>query len=181
MRRRHLASAGLAVCLATALPAHAGTTRYYFDPVGRLIGSLQDDGSDRTSRTDTADNINFVHQFGTAPAVSQDTLQSGGIQIADQGLTSTDGRFHLAIQDDGNLVVYEGSTALWAANTSGHLPGYLIMQSDGNLVFYGPDDSVIWQSQTSGYPNSHLNMATDGNLIIYQGSTVVWQSGSGGH
>lgn len=180
--RLSAASLILAVALFVAPLGHAGTTNYYYDPVGRLLGETQTDGLNRTSQNDSADNPSYLHVFPTAPATAQATLQSGGIEVVGQGLTSNDGRFHLAIQSDGNLVVYQGSsTVLWAANTSGHQPGYLVMQTDGNLVFYGPDDSLIWQSQTSGYPNSHLYLGSDGNLIVYQNSTVTWSSNTGGH
>jgi hypothetical protein len=29
--------------------------------------------------------------------------------------------------------------------------------------------------------NSQLIMQSDGNLVLYNGSTVYWQSGTGGH
>jgi hypothetical protein len=48
------------------------------------------------------------------------------------------------------------------------------MQSDGNLVVYGPA-GAIWATGTAG-PNSHLSMQADGNLVLY--SSTVSPSGA---
>ena len=40
------------------------------------------------------------------------------------------------MQGDGNLVIYEGSKALWASHTNGHPGAYFAVQDDGNIVVY---------------------------------------------
>ena len=99
-----------------------------------------------------------------------------------QTLVSCDQRFTLIEQaTDGNLVVYEGSTALWSASTSGHAGAYAVMQGDGNFVVYD-GGTALWSSQTSGNPGAWLAMQTDGNLVVYSASNVaLWSSGTGGH
>lgn len=63
------------------------------------------------------------------------------------------GPFHLVLQKDHNLVLYdseEENRALWASGTKGRGKGEckLIMQDDGNLVLYDKDEAAIWSSDT---------------------------------
>ena len=68
----------------------------------------------------------------------------------------------------------------------------LILQTDGNLVLYGIDDTslpgdltltnatytnAIWASGTSGKGAVRCNMQTDGNLVLYDNSShALWNS-----
>lgn len=56
---------------------------------------------------------------------------------------------------------------------------FVIMQGDGNLVFYG-DSSYnypLWESSTHIYPGAYLNMQNDGNLVIYDANDQpVWSA-----
>lgn len=59
---------------------------------------------------------------------------------------------YLAVQRDGNLVVYgDHEQPLWASNSGNHEDAeyYVQIQLDGNLVIYTPDDAPIWASQTN--------------------------------
>lgn len=57
---------------------------------------------------------------------------------------------------DGNLVLYNGSSVVWALNSSGGVPagpdGSLAVQNDGNLVGYTTFGRPVWQrtDSTSG-------------------------------
>ena len=66
----------------------------------------------------------------------------------------------LAFQSDGNLVLYSGSTVLWASNTA-TTSGYLNFQVDGNVVIYNGNGSAVWASKTGGhgYPNYSLRLS----------------------
>lgn len=117
----------------------------------------------------------------------------------------------LAVQNNGNVVISDTeSHPLWATNTvvpaapaaptqagrllpgQGLLPGQsirsadgrfsLIMQSDANLVLYGPDHQSLWASGTSGHGDVwDVIMQTDGNLVIYDGhSHPLWASNTNG-
>lgn len=63
-----------------------------------------------------------------------------------------EGPWHLRMQADGNLVVYDsGDEATWASDTNGkgEAPYKLKMQDDGNLVIYDSQKEVIWASNTN--------------------------------
>src|SRR5690242_4348055 len=77
--------------------------------------------------------------------------------------------FVLALQADGNLVVYtQRGLPLWASNTAGHVDvWYLQMGPDGNLVLRDQDDQAVWASRTDGHPGAWAIMQDDGNFVIY--------------
>jgi hypothetical protein len=85
--------------------------------------------------------------------------------------------FMFAVQDDGNLVVYQdGGEPLWASDTCGIDARELIMQEDGNLVLYANDGSAAWASGTDGRgKNNRVAMQDDGNLVMYnQSNKPIW-------
>lgn len=110
-------------------------------------------------------------------------LNPGQVLVTGQQLTSCDGRFVLKMQPNGNLVLYSGSTQLWATNTSSGKVA--IMQGDGNFVLYdgtvaGPYTigNALWSSQTWGNPGAWLALQNDGNLVVYPayGGAALWAS-----
>jgi hypothetical protein len=103
-------------------------------------------------------------------------LPTNSVKYATWTMYSCDNRFMLAMQNDGNLVVYEGSRALWASNTAGYHPGARVaMQGDGNLVLYD-NYGAYWATYRYG-ANAYLAMQTDGNLVVYSGSgQPLWAS-----
>ncbi|MGH3380912.1 MAG: hypothetical protein ACRDP6_39870 [Actinoallomurus sp.] len=60
--------------------------------------------------------------------------------------TTGSGVFSL-MQTDGNLVVYRGTKPLWSTGTGGHAGATLAVQDDGNLVVYGKDKKPLWSSK----------------------------------
>jgi hypothetical protein len=120
---------------------------------------------------------------------------------------------HLTVQDDGNVVIYNvNNTAIWATNTvvpqlpslpapnsselvagQGLFPGTSVkssngrftftLQTDGNVVLYGPQNQPLWASNTNGHDNPwSLFMQNDGNLVAYDTHNgVIWASGTEGH
>lgn len=60
--------------------------------------------------------------------------------------TTGSGVFAL-MQTDGNFVVYQGTKPLWSSNTAGNPGASLAVQDDGNLVVYGKDHRVLWASR----------------------------------
>lgn len=110
----------------------------------------------------------------------------------DNCLVSSDKRFYLCMQNDGNLVIYKGVNAhnrhaIWASNTmnKGSHPHRLIMQKDGNLVIYDSQNNPIWATNTHdrGATNAFMVIQSDGNFVVYNSSPVspLWASGTHGH
>ncbi len=109
------------------------------------------------------------------PAAQGDDMQPGEVLYPDQSITSASGRYRFIYQDDGNLVLYDGGTALWASGTDGRPVGVCIMQGDGNLVIYARGGDPIWSSDTWQHPGSRLVVQDDGNVVIYRpDGTAVW-------
>ena len=124
----------------------------------------------RTSNIDTlqTDDINGARAIYGGAAIS-DTLSAGGRLTAGQWLASSNRRYRLVYQTDGNLVLMddEDAVALWSSGTSGTSTGQVLMQSDGNLVVYDAQGSGLWASGTVGNPNARLLVQNDGNLVMY--------------
>jgi hypothetical protein len=104
-----------------------------------------------------------------------DDMQPGEVLNPDQSITSANGRYRFIYQGDGNLVLYDGGTPLWASGTDGRPVGVCIMQGDGNLVIYARGGQPIWSSDTWQHPGSRLVVQDDGNVVIYRpDGTPVW-------
>ena len=115
-------------------------------------------------------------------------------------------------QNDGNQVIYgPGGQVLWASNTlvpitpdkptegdrlqsnQGLMPGEsivsadmgfkLVLQSDGNLVQYGKNDTALWATNTQGHNDIWaVFMQTDGNLVVRDTHCQpLWASRTNGH
>jgi len=93
-----------------------------------------------------------------------------------QLVASDSGRFLLAMQGDGNLVVYDRTTGpVWASYTN--TPGsYLEVQGDGNVVVYDLSGRAVWATMTSSPTPVKLVLQDDGNLVLYAGARALWDS-----
>jgi Trypsin len=49
---------------------------------------------------------------------------------------------------DGNFGLFNGNALKWESKTSGNHGAYIVMQSDGNLVIYKEDSTILWASHT---------------------------------
>ncbi|MDF3291444.1 hypothetical protein [Streptomyces silvisoli] len=141
--------------------------------------------------TDAQENIHiFDPHVPASPA-------SGGVLLPNQRLNSgdslTSGSVRLVMQADGNLVAHlkTGGTsapAVWASGTHGHPGAYTVMQPDGDLVVYGPNDGpgtggALWSSNTGGNAGAYAVLQDDGNLVVYRQASAdsrnaLWSSGS---
>jgi GH25 family lysozyme M1 (1,4-beta-N-acetylmuramidase) len=122
----------------------------------------------------------FVMQPPAKP--SGCSAMTGGFGIvAGESFTSCDGHYALAMQTDGNLVLYHGGKgAIWQSLTAGSTGYAAIMQTDGNLVVYGQRGNALFQTKTYGHAGARLDVQTDGNLVIYQASTPLWSTHTSG-
>lgn len=104
-------------------------------------------------------------------------LNAGEALAAGESLTSCDGDVTLAMQTDGNLVVYGPPGALWSSGTAGTPANVAVMQGDGNFVVYA-GNTAYWSSGTDGNPGAHLVVQDDGNVVIYVGGSAKWSTGT---
>jgi hypothetical protein len=115
-----------------------------------------------------------------------------------QEMDSPNGRFRATMQTDGNFVIYDRGSAIWATGTqgTGRPPYRLAVQPDGNLVIYGSSANDVslggygvctansaciatWATGTQGSGSAPytLKMQDDGNLVLYDStSRAVWAS-----
>lgn len=116
----------------------------------------------------------LVHEYDPPPC---GVLKAGAALAVDQALTSCDGRFRLAMQGDGNLVLYMGSTPLWFTRTNGKAVSGAFMQTDGNFVLYATNGTPLFNTGTYGAVNAYLRLQNDGNLVVYDGNFAArWSS-----
>ncbi len=115
----------------------------------------------------------------------------------------------LAMQGDGNLVLYTNGKPTFSTNTWGHPGAFVQLQDDRNLVVYGPDNKPLWASntvmdnmssfyidpsnneqgeldpgwtmQSSGARKYKMIMQPDGNLVLYSPTRAIWASGTNGN
>lgn len=137
------------------------------NPEGKLV--LQDDGNLVIYRGHEA-------LWHTNTFVRDTRLDPGEVLAAGESIVSSDDRYRLAMQQDGNLVLYgPQAKAMWSSNTF-KAGSKAVMQQDGNLVVYDGGGKPVWSSGTAGRAGAQLVMQTDGNLVMYQGGKAVWHT-----
>jgi hypothetical protein len=115
-----------------------------------------------------------------------DVLQANQQLNVNDQLTPPNGKTHLIMQTDGNLVLYrnDNNQALWASNTGPNpvlppslVPNHAIMQTDGNFVCYNRLGNAFWATGSNGHPGSYVALQDDGNLVVYSpNNTPLWAS-----
>jgi len=121
--------------------------------------------------------------------------ESGATLKQGKELKSCNGKFHLKMQTDGNLVLYKNThhdhhvdntkSVIWSSETNGKGPNAkLVMQDDNNLVLYrynrerGPDYIAMWSTDTQGVGINYASdgvriksavaiLQNDGNFVVY--------------
>lgn len=95
-------------------------------------------------------------------------------------ISSCNGQYGLAMQGDGNLVLYRHpGMSVWNSGTAGYPGAYTAMQADGNLVLQKTGQrapaAVLWHAGTWEYPESSLAVTDDGNLVVRTANGLpVW-------
>ena len=152
------------------------TTTTEWDQLKDLVVATTDHtGMRSTIAYDYADRP--TDQYGPAPAAwfPKGVLSTNSFMYPGGYLMSQDGRFSLALQSDGNLVVYGPSGPVWSSQTGGHAVTHLLMQSDCNLVLYnGATD--YWASNTVGGSYCRTVIENTGQANIYnEAGLPVWK------
>lgn len=137
---------------------------------------MQDDGN---LVLYTSGGIPLWSTFNGRLNAYQERLQVGQTLRTGWSLVSTDLRYKASMQSDGNLVVYNGTTAEFSTGTSG--TNHLDLQADGNIVVCNSQQTHVWDSGTNGYSNTPiLTMRTDGVLALTADSGIVLWTSAGG-
>lgn len=94
-----------------------------------------------------------------------------------RSLVALNGNYFLTMQEDCNLVVYQGdlnnppSTPIWASKTQGKGSDcFLRMQTDCNLVIYDNNYNVVWATMRycpNCFKACALCMQEDGYAVVY--------------
>lgn len=155
--------------------------------VGRADGSVQKLTSDEFGRLSEQKLLGaggtYFGPSGSVPDAGGtyfggnflgDTITAETTLKRGDSMTSANGAYTLALQQDGNLVLArtDDGVALWATNEYGDRA---VLQSDGNFVQYW-GDTPLWQSDTMGQQNVRVVVQDDGNLVLYSGDTWEWAS-----
>jgi hypothetical protein len=139
------------------------------------------------------DDTNMVVYAAGGRAVWWSGYQNGYAHVAGHGvgdLRSLNGRYRLGTP--GNTVdVQDNSTGnyLWMKNcfddprvNCSSTDGRLVLQEDGNLVWYQPGTNggmvAVWSTGTYGMgPTNYAVMQDDGNFVLYDlHGTALWDS-----
>ncbi|MBX3172461.1 MAG: hypothetical protein KF760_33970 [Candidatus Eremiobacteraeota bacterium] len=114
-------------------------------------------------------NSNIISQDQTT-----DTLLPGQSIIVKGRLTSPSGNYFLAIQGDGNLVIYNGNSPIWQSDTRASKVVFSLDQ-DGWLRLKDGNGKTVWKSNTG--TGTSLVMQDDGRLVMFRGSSPIWSVG----
>jgi len=90
----------------------------------------------------------------------------------------SDGNLVLSINAQGTTAALQ-NRPIWAAFTQNQGATQCNMQQDGNLVVYNGAGQPLWNSGTEGNPGAFLVVQDDGNMVIYnQELQPLWQTGT---
>lgn len=118
--------------------------------------------------------------LATASPRPASTLGPGSVLASRAFLSSKNGRFHLVMQRDGNLVLYErpGDHLLWQSRTGGHPGAFARMQGDGNLVIQS-HNRPVWASGTDSKGTAHSVLTVQdagAALIVDRAGHALWST-----
>lgn len=105
-----------------------------------------------------------------------DTLEAGADLAVGQELSSANGRHRLAMQQDGNLVLYSEGSPVWATDTAGRGAVRAEMRADGNLVLADGAGQAIWAAGSDGHDGARLFLGDNRDLSVRDSSGVLWSS-----
>lgn len=122
----------------------------------------------------TGERGSLVTSLGESRACGR--LLPGQYLLAGQGVFSCDGRFYLAYQGDGNLVLYRWDggprEAMWWTGPVG-TPGFAVMQGDGNFVIY-VGGTGVWHTGTYNNPGAYLSIESGILAVRAPNGAALW-------
>ena len=171
---RHLA----VIPLLVALTRPAYSAEFYYDALGRQVSSARAAAQTEVWTMDAADNRASLDAFLTQgpSSSSPDHLYQAEGLIQGQTVTSANGQYTLVMQQDGNLVEYQGSNLLWSTGTNQTTTTFAFMQGDGNFVLTDAQLNHVWSTGTNNHSGAYLMVENNGSIGIFQNGSVIWCS-----
>jgi hypothetical protein len=109
------------------------------------------------------------------PVIGGTSLFNGQSLTAGERMTSPNGQYSLNMQSDGNLVEYVAGRALWATGTEGNVGDHVAMQTDGNLVVYSLTNTALWSSRSGGHSGAFdLTLLDNAGLVVSGRGGALW-------
>lgn len=100
------------------------------------------------------------------PKTYYGTVGVGTILRANDALVSNNGKHRVVMQSDGNFVFYRDGSVAWATGTNGSVGAYFAIQGDGNVVLYNSGGSPLWDAKSSGSGLSVMSITDSGLVTI---------------
>ncbi len=102
---------------------------------------------------------------------SYTALGSGAVLNPGNSIASPNGWYILIYQTDGNIVVYQGATVVWAGNcwhtcNNWGFAGAATMTASGNFVVTNSYNDAVWMSETAS-SGAFLALRDDGEIVVY--------------
>lgn len=138
---------------------------------------VQDDGHVRISSNGACV---WRNTFQKLSGVEPDRLNADEfIQLGDR-LTSPNGKYVLAVQADGQLIIAENNLITWTAEPlMDDWANKLIMRGDDELCMVGDRDKLCWTSMTrrrKNNGNATLILGDNGGATIKTDGLTLWSS-----
>ena len=149
--------------------------QYGFNRVSSSELDIWDNGCPNSAPNGPGDGPYWVGNGGALDAAG-----TGSQQLIVNGSGTTNGPFALRANMDGSYQLQDSKARVLWAPSSTSWPDYLAMQSDGNLVLYRAwGKSALFSTGTYGYGSStQLVLASYGNLLLNDSSGTIWSTGS---
>jgi len=113
--------------------------------------------------------------------MSKDRLNGGEVLSQGEELISKNSIYRFVFQKDANLVLYNGSDAIWSTGTDTSMPNTYecVMKHYGRLVIHNGNGKDIWASDNERHPGAYLIVQNDGNVVIYDSQNKpLWSTGT---
>lgn len=105
-------------------------------------------------------------------------LAPGWVLRPGQRLLSPNRRYELRMQTDGNLGLFEGSTARWYSGNGTPGAHAELQQNNGNFAVWNGSDRR-WSAETWSLGAERVVLQDDGNLVVWAAGRPVWTSRDG--
>jgi pseudomonalisin len=164
-----------------------------YSSTGRAVWATRTNGTGNSNVFQLQDDSNMVIYSGQRAVWSTGTASTyahvSGRAVSD--LTSQNGRFTFGTPGN-SMHVWDRNVPVWGVNclndprvNCNSLAGQLVLQTDGNLVWYQPGRNggrvAVWSSGTQGTGRTtYLQLGNDGNLVLFDlWRRAIWSSRTG--